>query len=116
MDMTDGNIKKTLFRFALPMVLSLITQQLLQFSCLAYLFYGWKIINESVLRGFMRMKEYLYSNLSDLIVKIVMTYLLVSKFSLNGFWIGNMLGKVVAFIICMFGIRHNHLLKKDYAE
>lgn len=85
----------------------------LQFSCIAYLFYGWKIINESVLRGFMRMKEYLYSNLSDLIIKIIMTYVLVSQFSLNGFWIGNMLGKVFAFIICMLCIWQNPLLKKS---
>jgi len=28
MDMTNGNIKKTLFNFALPMIISLITQQL----------------------------------------------------------------------------------------
>lgn len=85
----------------------------LQFSCLAYLFYGWKIINESVLRGFLMMKEYLYSNLSDLIIKIVSTYFLVAQFSLNGFWIGNMLGKVIAFVICMLAIWHNHLLNQN---
>lgn len=77
----------------------------LQLSFLTYLFYGWKIINENVLRGFMRMKEYLYSNLSDLITKIITTYALVSLFSLNGFWIGNMLGKVVSLIISIWAIR-----------
>jgi putative MATE family efflux protein len=84
----------------------------LQFSWAAYLFYGWKIINESILRGFLLMKKYLYSNLSDLIVKIVMTYILVAQFSLHGFWMGNMLGKVIAFIISMLAIYHNNLLKK----
>jgi putative efflux protein, MATE family len=85
----------------------------LQLSCLTYLFYGWKTINESLLRGFLMMKGYLYSNLSDLIVKIATTYVLVSQFSLNGFWIGNMLGKVFAFIICIFSIRRNHLLQNN---
>jgi putative MATE family efflux protein len=84
----------------------------LQFSLLAYLFYGWKIINESVLRGFLMMKKYLLSNLSDLIVKVVLTYLLVIPFSLDGFWMGNMLGKVVAFIISMLVIKQKHLLNK----
>lgn len=84
----------------------------LQFSWAAYLFYGWKTINESVLRGFLQMKNYLYSNLSDLIVKIVMTYILVAQFSLHGFWMGNMLGKVIAFIISMLVIWRNNLLKK----
>lgn len=79
----------------------------LQFSFFSYLFYGWKIITESVLRGFLMMKEYLYSNLSDLVVKIVFTYILVTQFSLNGFWIGNMLGKVISFIICVWVIRYN---------
>ncbi|QGU95788.1 MATE family efflux transporter [Clostridium bovifaecis] len=85
----------------------------LQFSCLTYLFYGWKIINESVLRGFLMMKEYLYSNLSDLVVKIAATYVLVSQFSFNGFWVGNMLGKVISLIICILAIRHNNLLQKN---
>jgi Na+-driven multidrug efflux pump len=85
----------------------------LQFSCLTYLFSGWKIINESVLRGFMRMKEYLYSNLSDLVVKLIMTYILVSQFSLHGFWMGNMLGKMISFLISVFLIMHVRLLHKD---
>jgi Na+-driven multidrug efflux pump len=84
----------------------------LQFSLLAYLFYGWKIINESVLRGFLMMKEYLLSNLSDLVVKVVLTYLLVIPFSLSGFWMGNMLGKVVAFIISMLVIKQKHLINR----
>lgn len=79
----------------------------LQFSFLTYLFYGWKIINESLLRGFLMMKEYLYSNLSDLVVKIAATYFLVAKLSLNGFWIGNMLGKIFSLIIGMIAIRHH---------
>jgi len=86
----------------------------LQFSCISYLFYGWKVISESVLRGLMRMKEYLYSNLSDLFIKIVMTYVLVYQFSLNGFWIGNMLGKLFAFFICMYSIWRNNLLNKAF--
>ena len=85
----------------------------LQFSFFTYLFYGWKIINESVLRGFLMMKEFLYSNLSDLAVKIASTYVLVSKFSLNGFWIGNMLGKVVSLTICILVIRYKHLPQKN---
>lgn len=85
----------------------------LQFSFLTYLFYGWKIINENVLRGFLMMKEYLYSNLSDLVVKIAATYVLVAQFSLNGFWIGNMLGKVVSLIISILAIRHCNIIQNN---
>ncbi|MDF2941443.1 MAG: multidrug efflux protein [Herbinix sp.] len=85
----------------------------LQFSSITYLFYGWKIMNESILRGFMRMREYLFSNLSDLIIKLIMTYILVTQFSLPGFWMGNMIGKIVAFVISMLIISRRHLLKKD---
>lgn len=89
------------------------TKNYLQFSCVAYLFYGLKTINESVLRGFLMMKEFLFSNLSDLIIKIATTYVLVAQFSLNGFWIGNMLGKIIAFIIGMLTIWHNHLFQQN---
>lgn len=85
----------------------------LQFSFLAYLFYGWKIINESMLRGFLMMKEYLYSNLSDLAVKIFMTYLLVIPFSTHGFWIGNLLGKLISFLISAVIIHRKHLIAKQ---
>lgn len=78
-----------------------------------YLIYGWKIINENLLRGFLMMKQFLYSNLTDLIVKIVTTYILAAKLSLNGFWIGNMLGKLISVIICTFIIWHGNLLLQD---
>lgn len=84
----------------------------LQFSFLAYFAYGWKIMNENLLRGFSRMKDFLRSNLTDLFVRMIATYILVYVASLNGFWMGNMLGKVVSFIISVYAIRKGQLFAK----
>ena len=59
------------------------------------------------------MKDFLRSNLSDLFVRMITTYILVYLFSLNGFWMGNMLGKVASFIISVYAIRKGHLFTKD---
>lgn len=85
----------------------------LQFSCVTYLFYGWKIINESILRGFLKMKEYLCSNLADLIGKVIMTYLLIIPFALHSFWMGNMFGKLIAFVISAVIIVKGRFLRKN---
>ena len=82
----------------------------LQYSSLVYFLYGWKIINESLMRGFMRMKEYLCSNLSDLFGKVIITILLVSLFSQQGFWMGNAFGKIISFAISTIIIVRSHML------
>lgn len=87
----------------------------LQFSCFSYLLSGWKIINESLLRGFLKMKDYLYSNLSDLAGKVIMTYVFVAQFSLHGFWMGNMFGKIIAFGISTYLIIKGGILKDNSA-
>lgn len=83
----------------------------LQYSILAYLGWNWKIINENFIRAFMKMKAYLLSNLSDLLFKVVFTYLLVWMISLDGFWIGNTLGKVVSVGISFFVIVKDGLIR-----
>lgn len=85
----------------------------LQYSFLTYFVYGWKIMNENLLRGFSRMKDFLRSNLSDLFVRMLSTYMLVYLFAINGFWMGNMLGKVVSFIISIYAIKKGQLFTKD---
>lgn len=86
----------------------------LQLSFITYFAYGWKIMNENLLRGFSRMKDFLRSNLSDLFIRMITTYVLVSLFSLHGFWMGNMLGKVVSFFLSTYGIKKGQLLTKDF--
>ncbi len=71
-------------------------------------------MNENLLRGFSRMKDFLRSNLSDLFIRMITTYVLVSLFSLHGFWMGNMLGKVVSFFLSTYGIKKGQLLTKDF--
>ncbi len=82
----------------------------LWFSSLTYFFTGWKIVNESIFRGYLRMKEYLISNLSDLLGKVLFTYSSVWLFSYQGFWIGGMLGKMISFAISMFIIKKSGML------
>lgn len=84
----------------------------LQFSSFSYLLFGWKIINESLLRGCLKMKAYLVSNLSELLSKTAMTYVLVLIFSLHGFWMGNMFGKLISFVISAIIIIKSQILKK----
>lgn len=91
-------------------------KEYLQFSFFTYFFYGWKIINENLLRGFVQMKGYLYSNLSDLFVKLLMTYILVIPFSLHAFWMGNMLGKLVSFAISIIVIYRGHLFTQRHPD
>lgn len=91
-------------------------RKFLQFSILTYFMYGWKIINENLLRGFSRMKDFLRSNLTDLFVRMIMTYIFVCLISLNGFWIGNMLGKIASFIVSVYAIRKAHLFVKNIAS
>ncbi len=85
-------------------------KQFLQYSTLTYLLYGWKIINESVLRGLLNMKAFLISNLSDLFLRTTMSYFFVWMFSSHGFWMGNMFGKLVSVAISMFFIIKSGLL------
>lgn len=92
----------------------LFAKNFLQFSCISYLLYGWKIINENLLRGFTRMKDFLRSNLSDLFVRMAATYILVTFISLNGFWAGNLVGKAVSFILSIYAIKKGHLLDNHF--
>ncbi len=77
----------------------------LQLSTLAYLFGGLKIVNENLLRGCMKMKVYLYANLTDIIVRTLATYLLISTISDHSFWLGNTIAKVMSFCISLIAIR-----------
>ncbi len=88
-------------------------KEYLQYSSLTYLFYGWKVMNESLLRGFLKMKQYLYSNLSDLVFKVILSYAFVALFSTHGFWMGNMFGKVVSSGIATCIIIKMQLLSKS---
>ncbi|MBP1046096.1 MATE family efflux transporter [Enterococcus sp. BWM-S5] len=57
----------------------------------------FKFMNESILRSALRMKEYLLCNIGDLLVKVGSTYLLLTLASSDAFWIGEGLGRLLAF-------------------
>lgn len=89
----DINIHKEAFIFA---------KDYLQFSTVVYFITAYKNLNESVLRGYGRMKEFLCSNITDLIVKVVSTYILIKLIASSSFWIGNMCGRIASFAISSF--------------
>lgn len=82
----------------------------LKYSCVMMLFYGWKNINESLLRGYAKMKSFLISNMSDLILRVAMAALLLPIFDLNSFWIANTIGTLIAFIVSMYFLKRHHIL------
>ena len=59
----------------------------------------FKYMNESLLRSAMHMTSFLISNLSDLFVKVISTYILLSFISTNAFWLGETLGKSLSSIL-----------------
>lgn len=70
------------------------------------LFYGLKNMNESILRSYAKMRAFLISNVSDLLVRVGMTATLIPFFALDSFWIANTLGAYTAFIMSILLIRH----------
>lgn len=64
----------------------------------------FKFMNESLLRSSMNMTYFLISNLSDLFIKIVSTYMLLSPLVTNAFWSGETIGKFISFLLSFFFI------------
>lgn len=62
----------------------------------------FKFMNESILRSALKMKEYLLCNIGDLLVKVGSTFLLLSLASTDAFWIGEALGRSLAFALSAF--------------
>lgn len=81
----------------------------LKCCCIMFLFYGLKNVNESVLRGYTKMKSFLLSNISDLFVRVAMTALLIPFFGLNSFWLATTLGTFLAFMLSSFLIRYHKI-------
>lgn len=77
----------------------------------------FKYMNESLLRSAMRMTSFLISNLSDLFVKVISTYILLSFISTNAFWLGETLGKslssILSFILVFIIIKKTHLKERN---
>ena len=61
-------------------------------------------MNESLLRSSMNMTYFLICNLSDLFIKIIATYMLLSPLVTNAFWSGETIGKFVSFLLSFFFI------------
>ncbi len=59
----------------------------------------FNIINEGLLRSSMNMTYFLISNLSDLFIRMIATYLLLVPFATNAFWLGAIIGRAVSFLL-----------------
>ena len=63
------------------------------------------------------MTSFLISNLSDLFVKVISTYILLSFISTNAFWLGETLGKslssILSFILVFIIIKKTHLKERN---
>lgn len=88
----------------------------LKCSSLMLLFSGLKNINESLLRGYTKMKSFLISNMSDLVLRVSMAAILLPIFELNSFWIASTLGTFVAFIVSLYFLKSQGILTKQQQE
>lgn len=68
-----------------------------------YYFYALRNINESRLRGYRKMKEYLISSISTTCLVVLFTWLLVGQIGFSGFYLatgaGNILGLAVSGVL-----------------
>ncbi|MGN1387372.1 MAG: MATE family efflux transporter [Bacillus sp. (in: firmicutes)] len=78
------------------------------------LLYGLKSTNESLLRGYAKMKSFLFSNLSDLFIRVAMTALLIPIFDLNSFWIAYTLGIIISLTISSILLRRTQMSTSMY--
>ena len=78
------------------------------------LLYGLKSTNESLLHGYAKMKSFLFSNLSDLFIRVAMTALLIPIFDLNSFWIAYTLGIIISLTISSILLRRTQMSTSMY--
>lgn len=68
-----------------------------------YYFYALRNINESRLRGYRKMKEYLISSISTTCLVVLFTWLLIGQIGFSGFYLatgaGNILGLAVSGVL-----------------
>ncbi len=88
----------------------------LQLSSVACLFGSLKNVNESLLRGCMKMKAYLLSNLSDITIRTIATYLLIESISKHSFWAGNTIAKGCSLVISIIAVRMFFTKERGRAE
>lgn len=73
-------------------------------TCSLFTFYfaSFKYINEGVLRGLAKMKLFLISNFSDLVIKVCFAYLFVSIWYDDVFWMSTFMGRFISALISLF--------------
>ncbi|MGG3771887.1 MATE family efflux transporter [Heyndrickxia faecalis] len=79
----------------------------LKYSCIMILFSALKNVNESILRGYAKMKLFLLSNFSDLFFKTALTALFLPVLGLNSFWAASTISTCIAFLLSSCFI-HDH--------
>lgn len=62
----------------------------------------FKFMNENLLRSALQMKNYLFCNVGDLLVRIGSIFLLLQLLSENVFWIGELLGRLFALVFSFY--------------
>lgn len=65
----------------------------------------FKFMNENLLRSALEMKEYLVCNIGDLLLRLAVTYALLSPLGTNVFWVGELLGRLFAVAVSFYYLR-----------
>lgn len=66
----------------------------------------FKFLNEGLLRSMVHMKEYLYCNIGELIVKVMGIYILLQPLATNAFWSAELLARIL-----MLGLSYYYIFK-----
>lgn len=90
----------------------LFAKQYLLGSLFTFYLASFKFMNESLLRGFAKMKLFLCCNLSDLFVKVCFAFLFVNVFNEQVFWMAGLSGRMVATSISLYFLYKIGIFKK----
>ena len=60
---------------------------------------AYKFIQESILRSALKMKEFIYSCMGDMIFRVIITYILIFMINDHAFWLGETLARTLGAII-----------------
>ena len=77
---------------------------------------GYKFIFEGVLRSALKMKEFLCSTITDMGLRILVTYLLLDIVSDHALWMGETIartsGCIISFLFLFIYLKQNNILKR----
>lgn len=81
-----------------------------------YIVIATKIVADGILRGVGCMKAFMISTFSDLILRVILSYILSIPFGITGVWLSWPVGWVIAAVISRIYYRKQHYLFEDKTE